>query len=63
MPLNQASQFLKEVRIELRKVTWPPRKETVASTWVVLAVVFIFAGYFFLTDTVIGFLVKKFLSL
>ena len=63
MPFQKASQFLKEVRIELRKVTWPTRKDTVASTWVVLSVVLIFAVYFFIADTVLGYLVKAFLGM
>jgi preprotein translocase subunit SecE len=55
--------FLREVRVEMRKVNWPPRKETVASTWVVLAVVFVFSFYFFFVDTGIGFLIKSFFRL
>ena len=61
--LDKVQTFLREVRIELRKVNWPPRKETVASTWVVLAVVFVFSTYFFFVDGVIGFLVKSFLRM
>jgi len=30
------AQFLREVRIETKKVTWPTRKETLAATVVVL---------------------------
>ena len=33
---EQAVQFLRDVRSELRKVTFPSRKETVASTIVVI---------------------------
>jgi len=44
----QARQYLREVLYELRKVVWPSRKETVASTSVVLVVVIlvgIFLGF------------------
>jgi preprotein translocase subunit SecE len=41
------TQFLKEVRAELRKVNWPTRKEVVSYTTVVLvAVVFLTALVF-----------------
>lgn len=32
-------QFLREVKIELKKVTWPSRKQTIGSTVVVIALV------------------------
>ena len=56
---NKIRQFLKEVNLELKKVTWPSRKDTIASTWVVLLVILIFAAYFFVVDGIIAFLVKS----
>jgi preprotein translocase subunit SecE len=38
-------QFLKEARLELKKVSWPNRKEVVASTTLVV-VVSVLAGMF-----------------
>jgi preprotein translocase subunit SecE len=46
--------FLKDVRAEMRKVVSPSRAEVQATTIVVLVTVFIFAGYFWLVDNVIG---------
>ncbi|MEW6267562.1 MAG: preprotein translocase subunit SecE [Thermodesulfobacteriota bacterium] len=43
-------QFFREVKIELKKVTWPSRKETMASTSVILVLVFIIALYLGLVD-------------
>ena len=43
-------QFLKEVQIELKKVVWPTRKDTIASTSVVLILVFIIAIFLGLVD-------------
>lgn len=37
--INSAVQFLREVKIELKKVTWPSRKQTIGSTAVVIAVI------------------------
>ncbi|MBF0524763.1 MAG: preprotein translocase subunit SecE [Deltaproteobacteria bacterium] len=43
-------QFLREVKIELKKVTWPSRKETIASTSVVLVVVALVSMYLGFVD-------------
>lgn len=53
--------FLKEVQLELKKVNWPSRKETLKYTLVVIgfsAVVALFLGGM---DFVFSFLVSKFL--
>ena len=49
--LNPA-KFIREVRQEMKKVTWPTRKETMVSTSMVLALVFIAAIFFILVDWV-----------
>ena len=54
--------FLNETKNELKKVTWPPRKEAVASTVVVLVIVFIIALFLFLVDQGLSFLIRKVLS-
>lgn len=43
-------QFLREVRIELSKVTWPTRKDTIASTSVVLVIVFLIGAFLGIVD-------------
>ena len=48
------SAFLKEVRSEMRKVWWPGWPEVQTTTVVVIITVFIFAGYFWLVDNIIG---------
>ena len=42
--------FLRDVRAEVRKVTWPTRKETIASSSVVVVAVLIVAIYLGLVD-------------
>ena len=44
-------EYLKGVRAELRKVTWPSKKEAVKLTAIVLVVCAIFALFFWLVDT------------
>jgi preprotein translocase subunit SecE len=46
--------FLDDVRNEMRKVTFPSRKEVQATTMVVIITVILFGIYFFLIDQVIG---------
>jgi preprotein translocase subunit SecE len=51
---ERLSAFLKEVRSEMRKVWWPGWPEVQSTTVVVVITVFIFAGYFWLVDNIIG---------
>jgi preprotein translocase subunit SecE len=48
------AQFVREVRQEMAKVTWPNRKEVVATTASVFAMVAAAALFFFLVDQVIA---------
>ncbi len=54
----KTSQFLREVKIELKKVTWPSRKETMASTAVVIILVFIVASFLGLVDVGLSSLIR-----
>jgi preprotein translocase subunit SecE len=46
--------FFSDVRNEMRKVTFPNRKEVQATTTVVIITVFLFAFYFWIIDLGIG---------
>ena len=50
----RVSSFLSDVRNEMRKVTFPNRKEVQATTLVVIITVIIFGVYFYAIDYVIG---------
>ena len=56
--LQKTIQFLREVRIELRKVTWPTRKETLASTCVVIILVVIISSFLGLVDMGLSSLIR-----
>ncbi len=62
---NRVSSFTGDVRSELRKVTWPNRKEIYGTTIVVLVTVFFFGIYLFLVDSalqvIIGRIIRFFL--
>ena len=57
-----AMQFLREVRTELKKVTWPSRKDTLSGTVVVLVAVFIIAIFLGIVDSGLSSLVKQLLK-
>jgi len=46
-------QFLREVRVELKKVTWPSRAEVIGSTAVVIVASFLFAFFLGAVDLVL----------
>lgn len=48
--VKKTGQFLREARVELKKVKWPTRKELFASTAVVIILVLIVAFYLGLVD-------------
>ncbi len=50
----QPAKFVREVRTELARVTWPTRKETMVTTGLVFAMAATAALFFFVVDQVIG---------
>ena len=51
---QRAKSFYNDVRTEMRKVTVPNRKEVQGTTTVVIITVFLFAGFFWIVDTILG---------
>ena len=56
--LAQAVQFLREVKTELKKVTWPSRKQAMSSTGVVVVLVILISVFLSLVDYVLGRFVR-----
>jgi preprotein translocase subunit SecE len=56
--IQNVTQFLKDAKVELKKVTWPTPKQTMASTAVVIIIVFIVSIYLGIIDFVLAKLVK-----
>ena len=54
---EQLTRFFKEVRTEMKKVNWPPRKEVVGSTIVVIVSVFILSFFLGVVDVTLQKLV------
>ena len=59
---QKVMQFLSEAKTELKKVTWPSPKQTLASTSVVIIIVLIVAIYLGIVDYVLAKLVKYILG-
>ena len=57
--VHVAVQFLRESKMELKKVKWPTRKELLASTAVVIALVFIVSFFLGLIDFGLIKIIKK----
>jgi preprotein translocase subunit SecE len=53
LKLAQIKQFFVEVRLEMRKVSWPGRREVYGTTVVVIFAVFFFGVYLGLIDLVL----------
>ena len=47
---EKTTDFLSQVKSELKKVAWPSRKETIASTQVVILLVLFVALFLWLVD-------------
>ena len=56
--IQKGMEFLREVRVELKKVTWPSRKQTAGSTLVVIILVFILGAFLGLVDISLSKLVQ-----
>ncbi|MFW5833854.1 MAG: preprotein translocase subunit SecE [Pseudomonadota bacterium] len=57
------AQFVREVRQELAKVTWPSRKELTVTTISVLVMSALAALFFFLVDQLIAWIIGLILGL
>jgi preprotein translocase subunit SecE len=51
--------YVEELQLEMKRVTWPPWKQVRATTAVVIAAVFAFAAYFAVVDFVVGRGIQK----
>ncbi len=55
----KVAQFIKDVQLEMGKVTWPTREELIASTTIVLVVSLALSLFIFAVDFVLS-LVRRF---
>ena len=55
--------FVRQVRQELQKVTWPTRRDTFISSLIVILLIFLFSLFFLLSDQVWSFSIKKIIGI
>jgi preprotein translocase subunit SecE len=60
--IDEALQFLREVKIELKKVAWPSRKQATGSTIVVIILVMLVSFFLGIVDIGLSSLIKAVLS-
>ena len=59
---EKTRQFFREVKVELKKISWPLKKETIASTSVVLIIVLIVSFFLGFVDLGLSRMIKLILS-
>ncbi|BBO85530.1 preprotein translocase subunit SecE [Desulfosarcina ovata] len=60
--IDKSIQFLREVKVELKKVTWPSKKQTMGSTVVVLVIVTIISLFLGVVDAGLSGLIRAVLQ-
>jgi len=51
--IANAREFLHDVRVEMKQVTWPSREDVIATTWVVIATVAFFGAFLAVVDKLV----------
>ena len=59
---DRGNQFLREVVQELKRVTWPSRKQTISTTGVVIALVILVSVFLGMVDFVLSRLIRLLIS-
>jgi len=54
MAKTSPGEFVRQVRQEVSRVTWPTRKETIVTTIMVFIMVFVMSIFFLLVDQVLA---------
>jgi preprotein translocase subunit SecE len=52
---QNVKNYFEDLQKEMRLVTWPNRKQVIATTTVVVASVFLFAAYFAVVDQIFAY--------
>ena len=60
--MQKVKSFLESVKVELAKVTWPTRKETIATTGVVVVIIFLISIFLGACDLVLAKLMRQILG-
>jgi preprotein translocase subunit SecE len=58
----QVKEYVEDLQLEMKRVTWPAWKQVRATTGVVIASVFAFAAYFFVVDNIVRVGIQRLLD-
>jgi len=57
-PIQRLKNFYHDVKVEMKKVSWPTRQEVINTTVVVIVAVFFFGFFLFGTDIALSYLIQ-----
>lgn len=61
--MKNPAKFMREVRQEAGRVTWPTRRETAVSTMMVVVMVIVASIFFLLVDNFISWAIKMIIGI
>jgi preprotein translocase SecE subunit len=60
--VNDTREFLHDVRVEMKQVTWPSREDVISTTGVVIATVFFFGVFLAIVDWLVQLGIGRIIS-
>ena len=57
-PIQRIKNYYHDVKVEMKKVSWPTRQEVINTTLVVIIAVFFFGFFLFGTDLVLSYVIQ-----
>lgn len=61
--MAKLTNFFRETRREIAKVTWPSNRETIMTTVMIVAMALMAGMFFFVVDNMLGFTISKILGM
>jgi preprotein translocase subunit SecE len=62
-PKVSLADFVRETRVEIAKVTWPTRKETLTTTVMIVLMALVTGIFFLAIDSGLGFVISRILGM
>ncbi len=59
--MRRIAEFFENIKLEMKKVSWPTKDELLGSTGVVMVLWILLSIYIFTSDNILQYIVKQFL--
>jgi preprotein translocase subunit SecE len=59
--MGKITEFFENIKLEMKKVSWPTKDELMGSTGVVMVLWILLSIYIFASDNILQYIVKQFL--